>query len=277
MKKVLVIISGLLLVAGYSQINTPANNYELRGVIEAGAFGFLTHKIQFGTQGTNFDYVKYGRQNILFPFERYSLELNLKPRHTFIALYQPLDVRTVATLVAPLIVDTDTFATGTPMSLRYGFDFYRISWLYDFCPAPERELGLGLSLQLRNASIVFASLDGEKQRVYQNLGPVPVLKARLKLPLNRQVWVGSEIDGFFAQGSGITGSTNVESSFKGAILDAAVRAGAHFNRFLDGFVNLRYIGGGAEGQQKNPENPNASGYTSNWFGAPSFSLGVIVH
>jgi hypothetical protein len=277
MKKAVVLITGMLLMIGYAQLNNPAAGYELRALIEAGAFGFRNHRIQFGPQGTVFDYVKYGRQNILFPFERYSLELELKPRHTFIALYQPLDLRTVATLTEPLIVDADTFTAGTPVSLRYGFDFYRLSWLYDIWQNPERELAFGISLQLRNASIVFASLNGEKQRVYQNLGPVPVVKVRLKMPLNRQVWFGSEIDGFYAQGSGITGSTNVESSFKGAILDGSVRLGARFSRFLDGFVNLRYLGGGAEGQQKNPENPGATGYTSNWFSALSFSLGIMVH
>lgn len=267
----------ILFLTGSAQINDPNHNYELRGVIEAGALRFSSHKIKFGPDGTVFDYVKYGRQNILFGFERYSFELHLKPRHTLIALYQPLDVRTAATLTERLIVDTDTFEAGTPLSLRYGFDFYRLSWLYDIWKDPDRELGFGLSLQLRNASIIFASLNGEKQRVYQNLGPVPILKARLKLPLNRSVWFGSEIDGFYAQGAGVTGSTNVENSFKGAILDASARLGARFNRFLDGSVNLRYLGGGAEGQQKNPENPRASGYTSNWFSALSFSLGIMIH
>uniref|UniRef100_A0A7C1SKW2 Outer membrane protein beta-barrel domain-containing protein n=1 Tax=candidate division WOR-3 bacterium TaxID=2052148 RepID=A0A7C1SKW2_UNCW3 len=277
MKRLLVIITGLMFTAGYAQFSSPDARLGLRAVVEAGAFGFQSHKIQFGPQGTVFDYVKSGQQNILFPFERYSLELVLRPRHTLVALYQPLDVRTVTTLTERLIVDSDTFEPGTPMNLRYGFDFYRLSWLYDLWKEPDRELGFGLSLQLRNASIFFASLDGEKQRVYQDLGPVPILKARLVLPLNRSVWLGSEIDGFYAQGSVVTGSTNVESSFKGAILDASIRLGARFNRFLDGFVNLRYLGGGAEGQQKNPENPGASGYTSNWLGALSFSFGIMVH
>ncbi len=277
MRKVLVVIMGMMFSAGNAQFGNPDERYGLRAVVEAGALRFQTHKIQFGPQGTVFDYVKSGRQNILFPFERYSVELVLKPRHSFVALYQPLDVRTVATLTDRLIVDSDTFAAGTPMSLRYGFDFYRLSWLYDLWPSSGKEFGVGFSLQLRNASIVFASLDGEKQRVYQDLGPVPILKVRLQLPLNRFVWLGSEVDGFYAQGSGITGSTNVESPFKGAILDASVRLGARFNRFMDGFVNLRYLGGGAEGQQKNPENPDASGYTSNWFSAVSFSIGITIH
>ncbi|MEO0019206.1 MAG: hypothetical protein ABIK47_01005 [candidate division WOR-3 bacterium] len=272
---VMVLISLLFLSAG-AQINNPRHRYELRGVIETGAIGVEVHHIKFGREGTSFDYVKNGSQNILFPFERYSLELHLMPRHTFIGLYQPLDLRTAATLTDTLVLDTDTFLPGTPMNLRYGFDFYRVSWLYDLWALAERELAIGLSLQLRNASIVFATADGERQRVYQNLGPVPIVKARLKLPLNNWLWFGSEIDGFYAQGAGVTGSTNVENSFKGAILDGSVRLGARVNNFLDGFVNLRYIGGGAEGTQKKPQNPG-DGYTSNWLSTLSFSLGIMMH
>lgn len=260
-----------------AQINNPAHHYELRALYETGAIRFQKHSIKFGPDGTTFDYVQNGGQKNLFPFQRGSFELCLKPRHTFVFLYQPLDVRTLTTLPEQLILDSDTFPAGTPLSLRYGFDFYRISWLYDLFRDADRELGLGLSLQLRNASISFTALDGTRQRVYNNLGPVPALKARIRMPLNSNLWWAAEVDGIYAQGTFITGSTNVESSFKGAILDGSLRLGGRVNRFLDSFVNLRYLGGGAEGTQKTPENPNSSGYTSNWLGALSFSLGIMLH
>ena len=161
-------------------LNDATSPVEFRAGTEIGFVGVLDHTIQFGRNGTEFDYVAEGRQNILLPWSRLSAEMHLKPRHTIIFLYQPLDIRTVATLENPLIVDTDTFPAGTPMNLRYGFDFYRLSWLYDFWSAPDRELAAGLSLQLRNASIVFASQDGGQQRVYQDVGPVPILKARFR-------------------------------------------------------------------------------------------------
>jgi hypothetical protein len=266
----LVVVAGL---ATASLINKPEHPYEIRGVAEVGWFAWLANDIQFGRNGTKFDYVGEGRQNVLFPFQRLSLEMHLKPRHTFVFLYQPLDVRSVATLANPLVLDTDTFAVGTPMSLRYGFDFYRVSWLYDFWPQADRELAVGLSLQLRDASISFTSVDGSRQRVYTDVGPVPALKARARIPINQLMWLGAEVDGIYAQGKGVTGSTNVESSFKGAILDASLRYGFKVNESIDAFINARYLGGGAEGGQIDPENPNTDGYTSNWLGAVSLSAG----
>ncbi len=174
--------------------NHPNRLYEVRAVYETGVIRVQKHSIQFGKNGTEFDYVRYGNQNILFPFQRGSFELHLKPRHTFVFLYQPLDIRTATTLTTDLILDTDTFFSGTPLNLRYGFDFYRLSWLYDLWQQPDRELNIGLSLQLRNASIAFSSIDGEKQRVYQNLGPVPALKARLRLPLKDLLWWAVAVD-----------------------------------------------------------------------------------
>lgn len=272
-------VVGLLLApigAHATWLNDPASMYEVRGAAELGFVGVPHHTIQFGVDGTRFDYVRQGSQNILFQFRRLSAELHLKPRHTIVFLYQPLDVRTEATLLEPLILDSDTFVAGTPMDFRYGFDFYRASWQYDFAPEPEKELAVGVSLQIRDATISFSSKNGEKSRVYQDLGPVPVLRFRGRLPLTSRAWLGTEIDGFYAQGKFVTGSTNVQTSFRGAILDASLRYGLQVNEWLETFINLRYLGGGASGQQVNPENPAADGYTDNWLNTITLSLGCNV-
>jgi len=258
-----------------SFLNDSASRFEARVGTEVGFVGVAKHTIQFGRDGTRFDYVKEGSQNILFPFRRLSAELHLKPRHTIILLAQPLDVRTETWLENPLVVDTDTFPAGTPMDLRYGFDFYRLSYQYDLWPDPNRELAFGVSLQIRDASISFSSKDGRNTRVYQDVGPVPVLRFRTRVPVGERGWFGSEIDGFYAQGKFVTGSNNVESSFKGAILDASVRYGLSLNESVDGFINARYIGGGAEGQQSVPKN-RGDGYTSNWLGTLSLTIGFYV-
>ncbi|MEO0085437.1 MAG: hypothetical protein ABIK37_02270 [candidate division WOR-3 bacterium] len=278
MRKVLLFVGLAALipqVALSGWLSDPSRNFGLQLGYERGYVGVLAHTIQFGREGTKFDYVREGNQNILFPFERLSAELHLKQRHGLVLLVQPLDVRTVATLRSPLILDGDTFPAGTPMNLRYGFDFYRLSYQYDFWPEPDRELAAGISLQLRDASIAFASQDGNRLRVYQDVGPVPILRLRTRLPVNRVSWVGAEVDGFYAQGKVVTGSTNVESTFRGAILDASLRYGLSFRDALDGFFNVRYLGGGASGQQQNPENPG-DGYTDNWLGTVSLTLGFYV-
>ncbi|MFO7650590.1 MAG: hypothetical protein R6X13_04525 [bacterium] len=277
MKSAILLLVVLLVAApaSASLINKSEHPYEIRGVAEVGWFGWLANDIQFGagSRGTKFDYVGEGRQNILFPFQRLSLEMQLKPRHTFVFLYQPLDVRSVATLEQDLLLDSTLFPAGTAMNLRYGFDFYRASWLFDFWPQADRELAVGLSLQIRDAVISFTAVDGSAQRVYTDVGPVPALKARVRIPINQLMWLGAEVDGIYAQGKGVTGSTNVESSFKGAIIDASLRYGFKVNESIDAFLNARYLGGGAEGSQVDPENPNTDGYTSNWLGAVSLSAG----
>jgi hypothetical protein len=261
-------------VAG-SWLNNPDNTYEVRLATEMGFIGVLKHHIQFGKEGTKFDYVADGGQDVLFPFRRMSAELHLKPRHTIILLYQPIDLRTETYLTKPLVVDTDTFPVGTPMNLRYGFDFYRVSYQYDFWPEPDRELAVGLSLQVRDASISFSPKDGSNIRAYNDLGPVPILRFRGRLPVTGSSWVGAEVDGFYAQGKVATGSTNVQSSFRGAILDASLRYGLSLNQSLDAFINARYIGGGASGQQNVPQY-RGDGYTDNWLGTFALSVGMYI-
>jgi hypothetical protein len=258
-----------------SWLNSPNNSFEVKVATEMGFIGVLKHTIQFGKEGTKFDYVADGGQNVLFPFRRMSAELHLKPRHTIVLLYQPLDVRTETYLEKPLVLDTDTFPAGTAMNLRYGFDFYRVSYQYDFWPQPDRELAVGLSLQVRDASISFAPKDGSNIRAYNDLGPVPILRFRGRLPITGSTWVGTEIDGFYAQGKVVTGSSNVESSFRGAILDASLRYGLSLNQSVDAFINARYIGGGANGQQANPEY-RGDGYTDNWLGTVALSVGMYI-
>ncbi len=256
----------------HSLLNDPANTVWFMGGYELGFIDVLSHTIQFGSDGTQFDYVEEGGQNILFPFQRLSAEIHFGPRHGIILLYQPLDIRTETLLDRDVIVDELTFPADTPVELRYGFDFYRFSYLYDFSRKKNKEIAIGLSLQLRNASIWFKSADGTLFRVNQNVGPVPIFKFRTRLPFKKGVWFGSEIDGFYANGRYISGSDN---DFEGAILDASFRIGFDLNTSFSTFLNVRYIGGGARGFNEGDTGPG-DGYTDNWLHTGAVSLGMYV-
>jgi hypothetical protein len=255
-----------------SMINDTANDFWFKGGYELGFIDVLSHTVQFGSDGTQFDYVEEGKQNILFPFQRLSGEIHFGPRHAFIFLYQPLDIRTEALLTRDVIVDELTFPADTPVELRYGFDFYRLSYLYDFSRRKDREIAIGLSLQLRNASIWFKSADGSLFRINQDVGPVPIFKFRGQMPLNTGMWIGTEIDGFYASGRYITGSDN---DFEGAILDASLRLGFELNKSFAAFCNVRYIGGGASGIDEGDTGPG-DGYTDNWLHTVAVTLGMYV-
>ena len=108
------------------------------------------------------------------------------------------------------------------MRFVYKFPFYRVSYLHDFSKNPKTELAFGFSLQIRNATIEFESLDGSLFRSNRNIGPVPILKVRWRHDYHSGWWLGAEADGFYAPISYINGS---ENEVIGAILDASIRAG----------------------------------------------------
>jgi len=244
---------------------------QLRGVGELGGLIVLSHTVQLSKSGTVFDYPSDGGQNVFFPFWRLSAELELDGAHTFILLYQPLDLQTSKVLDRDLVADGLRFPAGTAMDLRYFFDFYRGSYLYDFWwDRPRDEFAWGLSLQIRNAIIDFTSADGTLSRTRSNIGPVPALKIRVRRTLDSGFWLGGEVDGMYAPVKYINGG---DSDVQGAIIDLSLRAGYVVTESVDLFANLRLLGGGAEGTGT-PEQ-YSDGYTANWLGFLSPSLGVI--
>lgn len=259
-------------LAPASLLNDPGNPIQFCAGTELGFVKVLSHKIQLGRSGTMFDYVKEGGQENLYRFSRLTAELGIHDRHSITFLYQPLDIPTQALLLRDVVVDSLTFPAGTPMDLRYFFDFYRLSYLYDFAHDPEKELAVGLSLQFRDASISFAAQNGTLFRITQNVGPVPILKVRARWPFGTQSWVGAEIDGFYASDRIFNGAN---FKFEGSIIDASVRYGLKFSESLMGFINWRYLGGSARGQGYDSPGPS-DGYTDNALGTGSLTLGFYL-
>lgn len=241
---------------------------------ELGFLAPVSHRIQFGTDATMFDYVSEGGQDNLFTFVRASADLDIGSRHSVIFLFQPLDLRSEVTVDRDVTVSNVTFPAGTPMELRYGFSFVRGSYLYDFVEGPRKELALGLSLQIRNATIDFASKDGTLFTSERDIGPVPILKVRGRTPIGENAWVGAEVDGFYAPVSYLNGDDN---DVIGAIVDGSLRAGLAQKGGTDLFVNLRYIAGGAQGYSDIEDVDSGSdGYTENWLQFMTVSLGATI-
>jgi hypothetical protein len=243
----------------------------IKAVAELGTLAPLAHTVQFDKTGTVFDYVNEGGQDNLFLFSRISLEMDIDRKHTVILLYQPLNIETAVVLQNDLSLDKQLFPAGTPMDLRYGFDFYRASYLYDFWyNKPGSELALGGSLQIRNATIDFTSADGTMRRTNRDVGPVPLIKFRIKHTFSTGWWIGGEIDAIYAPVKYINGSN---TDVVGALLDANFRVGIPINEYSDSFINLRYLGGGAEGTSQNNPGPG-DGFTSNWLHFLTLSAGA---
>lgn len=254
------------------RINNPARNIALRLNLELGTVGVVKHTVQFSQDGSAIDYVNEGGQNNLFFFARIAAELEIFRRHTFILLYQPIDLRTEQVLSRDLSIDQLTFPSGTPVNFRYGFDFYRFNYQFDFFRSRRHELAIGVGLQIRNAVISFTSADGTLRRFNNDIGVVPLLHLRARTTFQNGVFIGTEIDGLYARGRVITGSLY---EFEGAILDASLRVGLSVTSFMETYLNLRYLGGGAQGFSPD-DPPPGDGYTNNWLHTVITSIGFTV-
>lgn len=246
--------------------------YKFNLTAEAGFISVLSHTIQFGQSGTQFDYKEDGNQDVLFPFNRYTAELRLWDNHSVTFLYQPLDVVTDAVAKKDIYFHDVIFTEGTPMVVRYGFSFYRASYTWYFLKDKGNELGAGLSMQVRNASISFKSADGTTSIINENVGPVPILRIAGKYNFDNGVWVGMETDAFYASSEFFNGS---KYPFEGAIWDASFRSGIALKNGINPFINLRFLGGGGKGTSQG-EDRQGDGYTNNWLNTMSLTLGVVL-
>ena len=243
----------------------------VKPVAEVGAIFVLWHRYRGGSDGTDFNWRRDGGQASAALTWRLSAELELFRRHELVLLYQPVDLRTRATLTEDLRVNGLTFPARTPMQFRYGFDFYRLSYLYVFSADRDHELAVGLSLQLRVADIEFASLDGSLQRTSQDLGPVPLLKLRGRYTFDNDVFLGTEVDGI-----GIRFPSD-QGSALGLFFDTALRVGYSPTQFLETYFNLRYFGGGARGPGSEPLSSEfGDGFNDNFIHTLTTSVGFSV-
>ncbi len=248
-----------------------------------GLAAVLFHEYQSGEPGTRFNFLTQGGQDTLFPYQRFALDAVLGGQNIVTLLYQPLTLST--TTVAdrnnsnggvPVVIDGTSFASGTPLDIKYGFDFWRISYLYDFAKSKDTILGAGLSLQIRNASIVFSSADGTQRTVQQNIGPVPILKGRASHWFSPVFGLDFEADGFYASSAFFNGSGR---AFKGWIWDAALTAKTRFVPGSSAFLALRSIGGGAEGNNAYnyvSSTTSSESYTWNNLGTLAVTLGFTL-
>ncbi len=226
--------------------------------IQAGAeFGFISimkHEIQSGSssdKGDVFDYRTQGNQDVLFPFYRYKAEVSLPQKHHVVFLYQPLTVVTQAEITESFRYnEVDYSEEDGFLNLTYAFDFWRFSYLYDLYDTGYFFFSPGLSLQIRNASIVFRAEESSKGSISDGIGPVPIIKMRTGYKWDNGVYIMFEGDGFYASNKFINGA---EYPFTGYIYDLSGRTGYRINTHSSAYLNLRFLGGGAEGTNDEDE------------------------
>jgi hypothetical protein len=251
--------------------SSSGNQLKVTTIAEIGFLSVLDHKIQFGKNGTYIDYNENGGQDVLFPFGRISINTQWK-RNTFVLLYQPLRLESTELSDRSITIDSLTFPRRTAINYLYDFPFYRFSYLYDLTKVGGKwDVGVGISFQIRNATISFESTDGSLYRTNRDVGFVPALKSQINYRLNDKFFLGTELDGIYAPVSYLNGDNN---DVTGAILDASIRAGYTPVKKYALFLNVRYLGGGANGQSDNYEYPS-DGYVKNWLHFLIISTGFV--
>lgn len=228
----------------------------------AAEIGFLDvpyHVITIGEDTDEFDFVREGGQELLFPHKRLWVDVGVgeKQRHFVRLLYQPLTLETVTQFEETRTIDTETFDDGQVVDITYGFDFWRGTYRYRFVDSKAWEVDAGVSLQIRNASIRFIAQEGnspsdggdssvsqDEAVITQDNGPVPILSARVRHTFEAGPWLELDADGFYASSSFFNGA---EYPFTGFIWDAAVSAGAPMRDKTEAFLSVRAVGGGGQG------------------------------
>jgi len=246
----------------------------LRLRADLGALAQISHRLQIGADGTEVQIPSDLGQDVLVPYTRLQLDLDLgrSRRHTVALLYQPLDLRSEVAPTDDLVVGDRTFAAGRSLRFRYSFPYWRTTWLYDLAPANDTEVAVGLALQIRNANIVYAAVDGSQVVSSRNIGPVPLLAFRSRGRLAGSSWIGAEMQGFWAPIRLINGSTN---DVEGLIADGCLQWGLSGPKGAEAYLALRYVGGGAVGTSSNPD-PYQDGYTKNWLHLGALSVGAAL-
>lgn len=263
----------LLALAGPAHaldLNDPERPYAVELTAELGLLAPVSHTIQFGSNGTNLDYIADGGQDNLFPFARPTAALRWK-RQNFTLLWQPLELNSTVKIDKPLRVDDVTFPANRPIDMRYGFSFWRLSWGHRAIDRDDLELSLGLGLQIRNATISFTSVDGSRSEANRDIGPVPLLELEVRKRWDDGLSFEAEVDGFYAPIKYLNGR---DVDVVGAIADIQLRTGLEVADPTTVFLGLRYLGGGASGT--GTPDGTGDGYTENWLHFLTLSIGARI-
>ena len=244
---------------------------------EQGTIALLHHTYQNGTGGDDFDFIKQGGQNNLYPFSRYTVGATIAENHRLWFTYQPLLLQTSVTFLDDVKIGDVTFVDGTPMDLTYSFPFYRMTYTYDLLGKYEEAyLGLGLALQIRNASIQFKQVDGANDQLYvsQNVGLVPAIALYSEYRFDWGLTLSADVAGSWASSAIINGA---DFEFEGSILDASLRMSWALREGFSLFGNARFFGGTAKGTSENINQSwtdSIEPFTKNNIASLTFSAGV---
>jgi len=168
-----------------------------------------------------------------FPFGRARLSYTFKERNTIMVLFAPLRVSYDGTINKDVNYQNTIFPAGTPIDATYKFNSYRITYRYRVLKRENINLGLGLTVKVRDA---FIRLEGGGLRaVKDDLGFVPLINFRFDWQLNPRLYLLVDGDALAAP--------------QGRAEDVLIAIGYSLNERFDIFTGYRILEGGADNDE----------------------------
>jgi hypothetical protein len=165
----------LLLAAMLVEI--PAAHAQLSVDLESGWVkpGYNDVRIP-GDGGTEFSLTRELSADGQF-YGRARLGMRLGARHHVSALFAPLSFDAAGTVDRDIIFEQALFPAGTPLTARYRFNSYRLTWRYDLVTGERFAFGLGITGKVRDAEVALSG--GGESDSKTDLGFVPLINLHL--------------------------------------------------------------------------------------------------
>lgn len=153
---------------GYAQVFFDAET----GVVFPGSYNNIRQPVNEGT-----DYNAFGPDFTTNPVLnlRGRLGYTFLNRHTLFVTYAPLTIESVSKqpLTQPVRFEDITIPAGRVLTTRYKFNGYRLTYRYSLVRSDKFRLGVGATVNMRDAYI--RASDGTQSRQFSNVGLVALL------------------------------------------------------------------------------------------------------
>ncbi len=154
-----------------------------------------------GKDGTLFSYAN-DFQNQAKPLIRFraSYTFGKSKRHVISLLAAPLQYKTTGSFSSAVVFNSNTFPANTSTEGFYKFSGYRLTYRYYLKNTDKIKLGIGLTLNLRDAE--FSLKQGTKYERNYNRGFVPLINTFLDYKITSKVGILIDGDVFYVDNTG---------------------------------------------------------------------------
>jgi hypothetical protein len=114
-------------------------------------------------------------------FWRVRIDVRVASKHVVSVLAAPLTVNSSGSFDRPVSFAGETFAPGVPVTGRYVFNSYRVTYRYEFLNKGGWRFGIGITAKVRDAATVLDSQGKHAEKT--NVGFVPLVNFKLERDL----------------------------------------------------------------------------------------------